>query len=513
MQEANEQADVIAFLRTGDWAIPAGGVEVIETHGALVFMAGETALKIKRAVLLPYLDFSTLELRRLVCERELAINRPLAPQIYLDVVPITRDEHDRLAVSGTGVPIEWAVRMVRFDQGSLLSHIAKTDGISRALAIALADMAFHYHRAATQSLQPADRVAETARDVMTALKRNADPKIAEAVRMVDAELTPALARCAAIRVRRASEGYVRRCHGDLHLGNIVLLDGKPVPFDAIEFDESLATIDTLYDLAFLLMDLERNGARVAANVVLNRYLWQRGDALDLEGLAALPAYLGLRAAIRSMAALDRTRGSTELGADTTAHVLNTLNLARGFLRQQPARLVGVGGLSGTGKSALAAAIAPFLGASPGAFHLRTDVERKRMAGIGEFDRLPPKAYTKAASTGVYRRVIESASLALGAGHSVIVDAVFADPGERASIEALATRTGVAFQGLWLEAPAHILRTRVEGRSGDASDATAAVVDEQLRYETGPISWTRIDASGTPQVVQTAGMTSLSLTAG
>jgi uncharacterized protein len=513
MQGLNDQAEVIAFLRAGTWASPGDQVEAIETHGALVFMAGESALKVKRAVRLPYLDFSTLHARHHFCERELAINRPHAPQIYLDVVPITRDDHGRLAVSGNGVPVEWAIRMVRFDQNRLLSHIAKADGISRALAMALADMVFHCHRAAPPSAQPVERMAETARGVMAALRRTSDPEITEAALAFEAELTPALERCETIRKRRVKEGYIRRCHGDLHLGNIVLQDGCPIPFDAIEFDESVATIDTLYDLAFLLMDLERNGARVAANVVLNRYLWLRGDTLDLEGLAALPAYLGLRAAIRAMAALDRPQAEATRNIDLMAHIHATLSLARDFLQRPPARLVAVGGLSGTGKSMLAAAVAPYLGTSPGAVHLRTDLVRKRLAGVGEFDRLPASAYTKASATAVYQRMSELAARALGAGHSVIVDGVFAHSDERGDIEALAHKTGVVFRGIWLEAPAHVLRMRVDAREGDASDATTDVVDQQLRYETGAITWASIDAAGAPQVVHNAAMTALALTAG
>jgi uncharacterized protein len=170
-------------------------------------------------------------------------------------------------------------------------------------------------------------------------------------------------------------------------------------------------------------------------------------------------------------------------------------------------------LSGTGKSTIAAAIAPFLGTSPGALHVRTDLVRKRLAGVGEFDRLPTSAYTKASANAVYQRVIEIAALALRAGQSVIVDGVFADPSERADIEALADEAGVAFRGLWLEAPAHLLRTRVDARTGDASDATAAVVDGQLGYKTGTITWTRIDTAGAPHVAQDAAMTALGLTVG
>lgn len=498
------QSEVFAFLlEPSNWPDRPARVDVIETHGAKVFLGGELALKVKRAVRLPYLDFSTLSARRKFLVRELEINRPFAPEIYLDVIALTQSPDGRLQIGGEGTPVEWAVRMRRFEQAQLMSHVADRNGISRDLAIGLADMAYRYHQAAQPVRQPSDGIAETAQSVLRAIAAHGTAEIAAERNKLAACLSEALASTAPIRERRACEGYVRRCHGDLHLGNIVLVDGKPVPFDAIEFDEAMATIDTLYDLAFLLMDLDRRGCRAAANTVLNRYLWRTGDERDLMGLSALPLYMSLRAAIRAMVALDRARVVSDGSTSLMAHARDTLSLALRHLTPGRTRLVAVGGLSGTGKSTLSALIAPDIGRAPGALHIRTDLERKSIAGVEETVRLPRTAYTEEASDRVYERVMSRARLALEAGQCVIVDGVFAKEEERAEIAALAAQLGVGFHGVWLEASPAVLRHRVGARKGDASDATPEVVDQQLGYTTGSVAWPKLDASGHPEDVGAA----------
>ncbi len=293
---------------------------------------------------------------------------------------------------------------------------------------------------------------------------------------------------------RAQDGYVRHCHGDLHLRNIVEIEGRPVLFDAIEFDDSLATIDVLYDLAFLLMDLGKRGLGAHANAVLNAYL-DRGDSGNLLGLAALPFFLSLRAMIRAKVELLRARNA---GPDdregALAEVRAYFDLARAFLAPVPARLVAIGGLSGSGKSAVARAIAPEIGAFPGAVIVRSDVERKRLFGVSPRERLPARAYAQGVSPQVYAMCRKRAALALRSGWSVIVDAVHARLEERDAVAALAASHDVPFAGLWLEAPAEVMRARVGARAGDVSDATPQVVEAQLAYTLGPMAFDRIDAS-------------------
>ena len=245
----------------------------------------------------------------------------------------------------------------------------------------------------------------------------------------------------------------------------------------------------------LLMDLDRHKAREAANIILNRYLWRSGDMRDLRGLAAMPLYLALRAAIRAMVALDRAKLGVSEASGSVSAALATLSFAEAYLTPSRPRLIAIGGFSGTGKTTLAKALAPAIGVAPGALHFRSDLERKWLAKVEETERLPAGGYTVEASEAVYERVITRAQAALQAGQSVIVDAVFTKASERAEVQAIAQRVGCPFNGLWLTAGSEVLKARVEARKGDASDATVRVVEQQTQIDTGAISWTTIYVGG------------------
>jgi predicted kinase len=272
------------------------------------------------------------------------------------------------------------------------------------------------------------------------------------------------------------------------LANIVRIDHRPVLFDGIEFSADIACVDVFYDLAFLLMDLQHRGLRGLANLVLNRYL-ARSD--DFAGVGLLALFQSLRAGVRAMVnALEA--GESEARAQTARAYLDD---ALAFLSPADPVLIAVGGLSGTGKSTLAAALAPAVGAAPGAVTLRSDVIRKRLFAVAPEAPLPQAAYRPEVSARVYERQRRLAAEVLAAGHAVIADAVFARPEERAAIEAVAASAGASFHGLWLEAPLPVMIDRVGGRRDDASDATAEVVRRQSGYETGTIAWRRLDAAG------------------
>jgi uncharacterized protein len=492
-QQPDRHDEVVAFLSRPE---TSGGtpVERIETHAALVFLSGDRAVKIKKPVALGYLDFSTLDQRRRALARELELNRPNAPEIYLDLVPVVRAGNAKLALGGEGEPVEWALVMRRFDQDQLLDRIAAQGPLDADLATALADAVLAAHR--KSPVADADQVAAMTRlvgqlsDDLERLGQSAAFRAAAG---------QALERARGCLAARGPGGFVRRCHGDLHLGNIVVIDGRPVLFDALEFDEQLATIDVLYDLAFLLMDLVQRGQRPAATRVLNRYL--QGAPGNEAGLAALPLFLGLRAGVRAMVIAER---ATQSGEDDPK-IGEYLSAALAAFAPPPPRLVAIGGFSGTGKTTLAAALAPGLGANPGAVHLRSDVERKALFGIAETTRLAPEHYGAEVTARVYRRVCERAEAALQAGHSVIADAVFARAEERQALEDIAREAGAAFTGIWLSAPRARLAERVAARRGDASDATAAVVEKQLERGAGNVTWEAVDASGGPgQVAEAAG---------
>jgi uncharacterized protein len=309
----------------------------------------------------------------------------------------------------------------------------------------------------------------------------------------------ALARLRPLLLERGGLGLVRRGHGDLHLGNIVLIGDRPVLFDAIEFDPLVAAGDVLYDLAFLLMDLVERALPQAANVVFNRYLAETERTGDLDALSALPLFLSLRAAIRAKVTAARLEQALADARGAIADsARNYFRCARRFISPAPPTLVAVGGLSGTGKSRLARALAPEIAPAPGAVVFRSDVERKLLFGRKEHEPLPPDAYTPAVTARVYATIIDKARRAIHAGHSAIVDAVFARPQERIAAEQSAHVLGVPFRGLFLTANLEARLARVGARKADASDADSAMAREQENYELGALSWAHVDASGTPQ---------------
>jgi hypothetical protein len=500
MGEADSlQAKVLEFMgRPEAYAPPPATVERIETHASIVFLAGAFAYKVKRAVKYNFLDFSTLERRRQACLNELRVNARTAPQLYLEVIPVTIGQGGVFRLGGEGQAIEWVFRMRRFDQAALYDSMASEGRLSVASMPPLAEVIARFQDSADRVLAPEQAVLpleEVLRDNAEAFAANATVFAAQAARELARLNRERLAALSPLLGARARGGYVRHCHGDLHLRNIVEIDGAPVLFDAIEFDDRLATIDVLYDLAFLLMDLGKRGLTPHANAVLNAYLDAEGSTGNLIGLATLPLFLAMRATIRAKVELLRARNLARSAGDSARDdARNYFELARRFLAPEVPRLIAIGGLSGSGKSAIARAIAASIGAFPGAVHVRSDVERKRLFGVVPSARLPASAYAPAVSDQVYSICRKRALLALEGAQAVIVDAVHAKQEEREAIAALAAQMRVPFTGLWLETPPTIMRERIATRTGDVSDATPSVIDEQLGYDIGAQSFEVIDAS-------------------
>ena len=489
----DEEREICAFLRDpASYGTGAPGVDVVETHIARVFLVGEDAYKLRKRVHLRFVNFSTLHARHAAAVREMEINRPHAPHIYLGLVPIMRHE-GKLSLGGRGEIVEWAVHMRRFPQDAVLSHREERGPLSDDLARSLADMVARYHQDS-----PIAANCDGAR-ILAPVVEQLSSALAYGHADVAERLVAAFERAKLLLIARGNAGCVRRCHGDLHLGNIVLIDNVPVPFDALEFSEALATIDVLYDLAFLLMDLDARGDRQAANAVLNAYTAFEPIGGEIEGLACLPLFLACRAGVRAVVAMARTEQlAEEQTVELRAEIRRNAGLATAYLAPPPTVLIAIGGLSGTGKSTLAIQLAAHVGPAPGALHVRSDVERKRLFGVPETQRLERQHYRIGTAQRVYSIVEDKARRALAAGQAVIVDAVFAKQDERAAIETIAREAGCAFVGLWLTAPSDLLIARVERRRGDASDADRRVVREQLGYDLGNISWTQVDAAGTPE---------------
>ena len=496
-----DQRAVIEFL-----ASPAthGGsaVERIDTHSALVFLAGSRAYKLKRAVRFDYLDFSTSDRRRASCEAEVRLNRRTAPAVYRGVMAVTREPDGSLALGGQGTPVDWVVEMNRFDQEALFDRLAAAGRLDVDLMPPLAAAVAEFHRAAEHRADHGGKAG-----MAWVIDGNAAGFAEHGAACLDPvachRLTAAaraeLERRGALLDRRRRAGYVRQCHGDLHLRNIVLVDGRPTLFDGVEFNDEISCTDVLYDLAFLLMDLWRRHLPGHANAAWNRYVT---EIADFDGIGLLPLFLSCRAAVRAKTSATAATMQPDVTrrAELEAMAREYLAMAEGFLHPRPPCLVAVGGLSGSGKSTLARGLAPSIGAAPGAVVLRSDEIRKRLCGVTSLDRLGPEGYSSEVTGRVYATLVEQAGAVLRTGHSAIADAVYARPADRVAIERAATDASVPFVGLWLDAPESTLIARADARRNDPSDADAAVIMKQRAQPTGPVGWHRIDASPSPELV-------------
>lgn len=471
-------------------------VRTITTHASLLFLTADRAYKLKRAVRFPFLDFSTPERRLKFCQAEFALNRRTAPKLYLGVRVITREADGRLAFDGAGELVDAIVEMRRFEDRDLFDNLATHGGLTPALMTDLARRIAAFHNAAevssrhggAQAIARVLDINEQALRAATLFPPLETDRLAAAFRV-------ALRRHGRRLDARREAGKVRRCHGDLILRNICLFEGEPTLFDCLEFDEDLATIDVLYDLAFLLMDLWHREQWEHANLVFNRYL---DEADEADGLALVPFFMAIRAAVRAhVTAVQAGEAPPDRAASLDEEALAYFALARRLLEPAWPILVAVGGLSGSGKSTAASAIAPHLGAPPGARILASDRIRKALHGVAAEVRLPEAAYRPDVSEEVYAALRERAREALGAGSAAVADAVFDRPADREALERVAREAGVPFVGFWLTAPLPILQARVKARQGDASDADEAVLRAQTARDCGHITWRLINAEGDP----------------
>ncbi len=476
--DIDPQEETLRFLSTLD-----GGAKLVSTHISRVVLGATRAYKLKRAIVFPYLDFSTPQKRLAFCEREAALNARLAPRLYLGARRVTRAADGCLALDGEGALVDAVVEMRRFPDDALLETRARAGRLEEAEIERLARRLAQFHDGA--EIARGNGGAGAMRQILSLAAeslRDAPPAPAEEIDAHLDRLSALLDRRAALLDARDARGCTRHGHGDLTLRNICLFEGEPTPFDCIEFSDALARIDTLYDLAFLLMDLWRLGLTRLANVALNRYLDARDEA---DGLPLLPFFMALRATIRAHVAVSQEK--MDEARDNFA-------LAQELAREGPPLVVAVGGFSGSGKSSVAAALAPLIGAPPGARTLNSDRLRKTLFGAEATARLPPQAYDSAVSVKVYAQMIGEAERVAASAWPVVIDAVF-DKGEaRHNIEAAAKRGGAPFFGFWLDAPLEARLQRVDARKHDPSDATRDVLLRQMQGETGRVQWRRLDAA-------------------
>ena len=458
--------------------------ELIETHISWVILTGSFAYKVKKALDLGFLDFSTLEKRRHYCEEELRLNRRLAPGIYLEVVPITGSERQPL-LAGQGEAIEYAVKMKQFPQAAQLDRMLECGALEGchidAFSQRIAD--FHQDIAVAGSAEPYGdpaRIRQPVEENFTQIRERIHGEhrlgqLAELERWSRQSfeaLEPLLAR-------RKEQGFIRECHGDMHLRNLAWIDETPVAFDGIEFNPNLRWIDVISEIAFLVMDLQDRDRDALAQRFLNGYLERTGD---YTGLKLLPFYLVYRAMVRAKVSAIRL-GQEHLDATERAGAEEEferyLTLAKRYTRPSRPRLVLTRGLSGSGKTTLSQ---PLLERLP-AIRIRSDVERKRLFGLDALQSgkaAPAKGiYSVEATQRTYGRLRDLAAVVLDAGYSVIVDATFLQPGQRQPFEQLAREKGGRYTIVEFTAAEETLRRRIGLRRGDASDADLAVLEHQI----------------------------------
>ncbi|HET7763964.1 MAG TPA: AAA family ATPase [Burkholderiales bacterium] len=475
-----------ALHEPGCYPHPADRIELIETHISRVFLAGDYAYKVKKPVSLAFLDFGTLEARRFYCEEELRLNRRTAADLYLRVVPITRGPSG-VRVDGEGEPIEYALEMRRFPQEALADSLARRRGLGAPQIDAIAAAVADFHAAIPAAPDGSEhgtpeRVAATALASFTQLDAYvADAAQKEALGELREWTAREGERLRGVFAARKRDGFVRECHGDLHLGNIAFLEGRPVPFDCIEFDPALRWIDVINEVAFLAMDLFEHGLSPAAWRVLNAYLGATGD---YAGVRVLRYYLVYRAMVRALVACIREHQPGSAVGQGRAHreFWTYLALARSLAAPRRPALMLMHGLSGSGKTTVSQTLLEELGA----VRVRSDVERKRLHGLAAGARtragLSGGIYAPESTRLTYDRLKSAARDIVESGYRAIVDAAFLRRAERDAFRTLARDAGAAFLIVACEAPQEVLRERVATRekaARDASEAGAAVLDDQL----------------------------------
>lgn len=475
------QIDTVNFLT----ALAGPDGQHLETHISHLFLGKDQAFKLKKELVFPYLDYGTLEKRHKACLDELTINRAFAPDIYQAAAAITKDSDGGFSLDGDGLPVDWVVVMHRFDDQARLDRALDAGAITRQHIFRFADDLKGWHDDAPKRLdrggaKGTNFVITSNQDWLAGLDEDAIDHPGMAKLLDDLKILWTGHRD--LLEDRRKRGLVRRCHGDMHLENIILMDDRLTPFDAIEFNDWIGSVDLLYDLAFPMMDFCHRGHPVFASCLWNRYLDHTG--LD-DGFGLMPFFMALRASVRALVAgTAGDRSKADAYQQTASQILE----------QQKPRLIAIGGLSGSGKSRMGREVAARVGTGPGARWVRTDVVRKRLWGQGLDIALPPDGYLPDMTESTYQAFYEECRQALAMGQAVVADAVFARPDERQQIEALAQRAGVGFCGLWLDAPLDVRKDRVAARKNDVSDATLEVLDHQMTYDLGSLDWHQVDTA-------------------
>jgi aminoglycoside phosphotransferase family enzyme/predicted kinase len=465
---------VQSLLKPNAYPHSVSEIELIETHISWIFLTGNFAYKIKKPVQFDFLDFSTLEKRHFYCEEELRLNRRFAPNLYLQVIPITGTvEHPQ--INGSGETIEYAVKMRQFPANQLLNEMANCGDLNAEIVDQFADLTAKFHRHANTD------ISESCYGTSAEIQRWFSGNFSEMLPFL--ELTKLalwgekeLSKNAPLIEQRKQHGFIRECHGDLHLGNIVWFENRVTPFDGIEFNSALRWIDVMNEVAFAVMDLEQRNFKPFAYRFLNRYLSQTGD---YSGLSLLRYYCVYRALVRAKIAL--LRWQQHQNSPDFSEAENYAAFAEGFTTQKSPLLIITHGFSGSGKSTVSAQLAENLGL----IHLRSDVERQRL-----FEKSEQNIYSSKHTQQTYQTLADFAATILHAGFSVLVDATFLKLDQRALFQKLAANQNVEFFILDFQATKEELSRRILQRQqlgNDFSEATLAVLQQQIKSAQSLIS--------------------------
>ncbi len=493
-----DQKEIVKFLMCPKtYGDNVDKVDMFETHYYTVFIAGDYAYKLKSAVKYPYLDYSTKKKRRMACAREITINKETVPNFYVGVESVVRTKDGSLSLGGKGEELDSLLVMKRFEKNNLFNKLAEDGKLDRDSMYDLAETVSNYY---DHSGAVTDRFGS---GTLCGILVENDAILHRFIpRVFDVEDVTALSeasfryfdKVSSLLEERRKKGRVRRGHGDLNFNNISMVDGKPILMNAIEFNDNLVFVDILYDLAFLLMDMESLGLKRLVSIMFNHYM---DYAKDLGGLPVLPLFMATRAAIKAHinAQMWQMQKNPADAAELRNNARKFLKLALSYLEPKKPILVATSGFSGSGKSRMSREVAPYLGEAPGAVILRTDVLRKRIKGVLPNVKLSSDSYTEELDKQTYDLLFEETKKALKAGYTVIADGIFAREKDRNGIEQVAKDAGVPFYGFLMEAPLEVMAERVETRKRNPSDATVKVLEQQIKKDVGSITWNRIDTSG------------------
>lgn len=457
-------------------------VQLVQTHISYVLLAGDYAYKVKKSKDLGFLNFSTLEKRQHFCREELRLNQPIAPDIYLDVLPITQTDN-QFVLGGESQPVEYALKMRQFPQKSLFSEMFERGELTEAHTEELGRVVAHFHKNAKTNdyIRSFGNVSQV-RQAFEQNYQQTGKYIGGSQTQQQYEETKQFSnrfftQQQELLAQRQENNWIRECHGDLHLRNICLWQDKIQLFDRIEFNEGFRFVDVMYDVAFAVMDMEARERKSLANAFLNAYIEQTGD---WEGLQVLPLYLSRQAYVRAKVIsfmLDDTGIADEQKQEAAANAADYYRLAWEYTKMNEGRLILMSGLSGSGKTTVARQLARRLRA----IHLRSDAVRKHLAGIALEAQGGDELYTAAMSEKTYNRLLELGVMLANQGFTVILDAKYDRQAWRQPAIAQAQAYQLPLEILHCTAPTEVLRDRLLARSGDVSDATPDLLRSQQTH--------------------------------